>query len=82
MANGYYGVETLYQTFLNSAFFFSTCEYVLSKGTGNSDGQNGIRDSRKYQYWGNWGKKVVLYLLAKIYNGHNVYVYILLEMNW
>ncbi len=27
-----------------------------------------IRDYRKYQYSGNRGKKVVLYLLAKVYN--------------
>ncbi len=50
MTNGYYGVETLYQTFfLTLPFYFSTCEYVLSKGTGNSDSQNDIRDSRKYR---------------------------------
>ncbi len=37
------------------------------------------RDYRKYQYSGNRGKKVVLYLLAKVYVF--VYVLILLEMD-
>ena len=39
------------------------------------------RDYRKYQYSVNQGKKVVPYLLAKVYNGHNDCVLILLEMD-
>ncbi len=31
---------------------------------------------------GNWSKKVGPYLLANVYNGHNGYVLILLEMDW
>ncbi len=33
-----------------------------------------IRDYRKYQYSGNSGKKVVLHLLAIVYNGHKGYI--------
>ncbi len=33
-----------------------------------------IRDYRKYWYSVNCGKKVVLCLLAKVYNGHNDYI--------
>ncbi len=40
------------------------------------------RDYRKYKYSGNSGKKIVLYLLAEVYNGHNGYVLILVEMDW
>ena len=40
-----------------------------------------VRDYRKYQYSGDWGKKLVPYLLAKVYKVTTTTT-ILLEMNW
>ncbi len=58
--------------FKNSAIYDS-CKFLLSKTTNIN-----IRDHRKYQYSKNWGKKVVRYLLAKVWSQWLV----LLEMNW
>ena len=57
MVNGY--VTMVLKPFTRHNFlkpFFSSCECLLSKDTGNSDSQN---DTTEY-------KKVVLYLLAKV----------------
>ncbi len=79
-ANGYYGIEpfTRHNNFFFNLSLFGGYECLLSKSTGNSDSQR----LQKYQYSGSWGKKVVLYLLAKVHKGHSGYVLILLEMDW
>ncbi len=45
MVNGYYGIETLYQTVKKKLGFFSSYECLLSKATGNSDSQNAILET-------------------------------------
>ncbi len=56
---------------------FSSYECLLSKVTGNSDSQRPqkITVLRELRY------EMVPYLLAKVYNGHNCYILILLEMD-
>ncbi len=43
MLNGYYGIETLLpDIIIQNLAFFSSCEYLLSKATGNSNSRNDI----------------------------------------
>ena len=67
----YYGIEPFTRRNLKKkSAFLVAASVCCQKATGNSDSQR----LQKYQYSVNWGKKVVLYLLAKVYNGHNGYV--------
>ncbi len=43
-----------------------SCECLLLKAAGNSDSQNTILETTKYSR--SWGKKVVLYLLDKVWS--------------
>ncbi len=63
----YDGIETLYQMiFKKRSSLYLPVECLLLKAAGNSDSQNTILETTKCS--GSWGKKVVLYLLDKVWS--------------